>query len=135
MVHYYKNKENGQWMATQRIGSLSRYDLEGSFDEVIKNLRKEQKYYQDTSIKKPMKVFDVYAHKKGAIEVKFEKITTEWIKEDYYDDYETLVLKGTRKATPEEIAALEKKEIEAKNKHKEHELAEYERLKKQFSGE
>ena len=120
----------------QRIGTISLYEFEGTFDAVIKKLEEERKHYTDNYVLKAKSVpsyndYHKYLDGEKTKLVQFDKLGID-IGEDYGDKvYEVW---GERDFLPEELAAYAAKKSKQADVKKERDKQEYERLKKEFEG-
>ncbi len=115
---------------TQDLGYISTYELEGDFDKVIENIKKEYEYYSEYLTKGHKIKEENYqggAYLDGTSEkvVSFDRIYIDCV--DTYDNGKEFRIRGQRGLNAEELVALE-----AKNKvrNAKREVEEKEQLKK-----
>ncbi len=120
--------------ATQDIGYISTYDLEGDFDKVIEKIQKEYEYYKEYMTQEHVLTEDNYrggAYLDGTVKksVKFDRIYIDCVDTE---DGKQFRIKGDRNLTTEELAALEVKENARKAKQAEQEKEQLKKLLEKY---
>lgn len=124
---------NGQWQVKQYVKQLSEWQLSGDIDMALSYLNEIKKEFSEP-VKLHNQYFivpDLFSIKSTSKTVSFDKLELE-----FTEEYESKVIQiwGTRKATDDEILALEKYQKKQKDQKIAFDKATYKRLKKQFEG-
>ena len=114
---------------TQTLEVISLYDLEGDFENVIKNMQSCLKRLTETWINNSNQLSGVYldGSKKKTVQFNNLRITIGY----GYEEEKTLQVVGTRPMLHEELKALEAEQ----NKQKDYELKQLKMLKAKYPNE
>ena len=120
----------------QRIGTISLYDFEGTFEEVVEKLKENRVYYFDNYVAQTCEItaysdWEKYLDGEKIKEVQFDKLTIN-LGENYGDKvYEVW---GERNFDASELQAMQREQRKQQVDKEEKERKDYERLKAQFEG-
>lgn len=122
-------------LATQDLGYISTYELEGDFDKVIKYIQKEYMDYKEY-LHKPHEIRETTysggayldgTEKKSVI---FDRIYIDCV--ETQDNGREFRIKGERKLTAEELVALEAKEAKRNAEYANQEREQLRKLKEKY---